>query len=61
MLILTRVVGENISIGDNITVRVLAINGNNIRFGIEAPQEVNVHRCEIYERIQNKLAKTKGR
>ncbi|MCP1417709.1 carbon storage regulator [Pseudomonas laurylsulfativorans] len=61
MLVLTRVVGENISIGDNITVRVLAINGNNVRFGVEAPQEVNVNRCEIYERIQKKLAKTKGR
>ncbi|WP_223545565.1 carbon storage regulator CsrA [Pseudomonas sp. A-B-19] len=61
MLVLTRVVGETISIGDNISVRVLAINGSNIRFGIEAPQDVNVHRCEIYERIQNKQAKTKGR
>ncbi|CAI8752156.1 MULTISPECIES: carbon storage regulator CsrA [Pseudomonas] len=61
MLVLTRVVGETISIGDNITVRVLAINGNNIRFGVEAPRDVNVHRCEIYERIQKKLAKTKGR
>ena len=61
MLVLTRVVGETISIGDNISVRVLAVNGNNIRFGVEAPQDVNVHRCEIYERIQNKLAKTKGR
>ena len=61
MLVLSRVVGETISIGDNICVRVLAINGNHVRFGVEAPQDVNVHRAEIYERIQNKLAKTKGR
>ena len=61
MLVLTRIVGETISIGDNICVRVLAINGNNVRFGVEAPQDVNVHRSEIYERIQNKLEKTKGR
>ena len=61
MLVLTRVVGETISIGDNISVRVLAINGNNIRFGVEAPQDVKVHRCEIYERIQSKLTKTKVR
>jgi carbon storage regulator len=61
MLVLTRIVGETISIGDNISLRVLAINGNNIRFGVEAPQDVNVYRSEIYERIQNKLAKPKGR
>jgi carbon storage regulator len=61
MLVLTRNVGETISIGDNISLRVLAVNGNNIRFGVEAPQDVSVHRAEIYERIQKKLTKTKGR
>jgi len=61
MLVLTRVVGETISIGDNISVRVLAINGNNIRFGVEAPPDVSVYRCEIYQRIQNKPEKTKER
>ncbi|MDN4545831.1 carbon storage regulator CsrA [Pseudomonas sp. C32] len=60
MLVLSRVVGETISIGNNISVRVLAINGNNIRFGVEAPQDVAVHRAEVYERIQTKVAKKKG-
>ncbi len=55
MLVLSRVVGELISIGDTISIRVVAINGNNVRFGIEAPPSVNVHRSEIYERIQRKL------
>ncbi|MBB2887434.1 MULTISPECIES: carbon storage regulator CsrA [Pseudomonas] len=61
MLVLSRVVGELISIGDNISVRVLAVNGGSVRFGVEAPQEVNVHRAEVYERIQIKQAKAKGR
>ncbi|WP_095056644.1 MULTISPECIES: carbon storage regulator CsrA [unclassified Pseudomonas] len=60
MLVLSRVVGETISIGNNISVRVLAINGNNIHFGVEAPQDVAVHRAEVYERIQTKVAKKKG-
>ncbi|MBV6825661.1 carbon storage regulator CsrA [Pseudomonas sp. PD9R] len=59
MLVLSRVVGELISIGDSISVRVVAINGGNVRFGVEAPQNVNVHRSEIYERIQRKLARNK--
>jgi carbon storage regulator len=58
MLVLSRVVGELISIGDTISVRVLAVNGGDVRFGIEAPRDVNVHRSEIYERIQRKLART---
>jgi len=61
MLVLSRVVGELISIGDNISVRILAVNGGNIRFGVEAPKDVNVHRAEVYERIQRKQAKNKGR
>ncbi|WP_347901389.1 carbon storage regulator CsrA [Pseudomonas purpurea] len=61
MLVLSRVVGELISIGDNISLRILAINGNNIRFGIEAPPNVNVHRAEVYERIQSRRAQSKGR
>jgi carbon storage regulator len=59
MLVLSRVVGELISIGDTISVRVVAINGGNVRFGVEAPQDVNVHRTEIYERIQRKVARKK--
>lgn len=61
MLVLSRVVGELISIGDDISVRILAVNGGSVRFGVEAPQNVNVHRAEVYERIQAKLAKSKGR
>jgi carbon storage regulator len=61
MLVLSRVVGEMISIGDDISVRILNVSGNSVRFGVEAPKNVNVHRAEVYERIQVKLAKTKGR
>jgi carbon storage regulator len=61
MLVLSRVVGELISIGDNISVRILAVSGNSVRFGVEAPQNVNVHRAEVYERIQTKQAKGKVR
>jgi carbon storage regulator len=59
MLVLSRVVGELISIGDNISIRVVAVNGNNVRFGVEAPKNVNVHRSEIYERIKRKLPRQK--
>ncbi|MNN55531.1 hypothetical protein D3C81_1704120 [compost metagenome] len=52
MLILTRRVGETIRINDDITVTVLGVNGMQVRLGIEAPSDVEVHRQEIYERIQ---------
>ncbi|MDI3355826.1 MULTISPECIES: carbon storage regulator CsrA [Pseudomonas] len=61
MLVLSRVVGELISIGDDISVRIVAVNGNTVRFGVEAPQNVSVHRAEVYDRIQAKRAKNKGR
>ena len=51
MLILTRRVGETLMIGDDITVRVLAIKSNQVRIGVNAPREVAVHREEIYNRI----------
>lgn len=52
MLILTRRIGESICIGDDVTVRILGINGNQIRIGVDAPNSVEVHRDEIYDKIQ---------
>ncbi|MGD2020595.1 MAG: carbon storage regulator CsrA [Thiohalocapsa sp.] len=52
MLILTRRVGETLMIGDDVTVTVLGVKGNQVRIGVNAPRDVAVHREEIYERIK---------
>ena len=52
MLILTRRVGETLMIGEDVSVTVLGIKGNQVRIGVNAPKDVSVHREEIYQRIQ---------
>jgi carbon storage regulator len=56
MLILTRRVGETLMVGDDVTVTVLGVKGNQVRIGVNAPKEVAVHREEIYERIKRERA-----
>jgi len=58
MLILTRRVGETLMIGDDVTVTVLGVKGNQVRIGVNAPRDVSVHREEIYERIKNEQSGT---
>ena len=52
MLILTRRVGETLMIGDDVTVTVLGVKGNQVRIGVNVPKDISVHREEIYERIK---------
>ncbi len=52
MLILTRRIGETLMVGDEVTVTVLGVKGNQVRLGVNAPRDVEVHREEIYERVQ---------
>jgi len=58
MLILIRRVGETLMIGDEVTVTVLGVKGNQVRIGVNAPKEVSVHREEIYQRIQSEKSGT---
>lgn len=56
MLILTRRVGETLMIGENVTVTVLGVKGNQVRIGVNAPRDVAVHREEIFDRIKREEA-----
>ncbi|MDD2739386.1 MULTISPECIES: carbon storage regulator CsrA [Methylomonas] len=60
MLILTRRVGETLMIGDEVTVTVLGVKGNQVRIGVNAPKDVSVHREEIYERIKKEQSESKS-
>lgn len=59
MLILTRRVGETLMVGDDVTVTVLGVKGNQVRIGVNAPKDVAVHREEIYQRIQQEKDQSK--
>ena len=61
MLVLTRKPGDSIRIGSGIVVTVLAVNGQQVRLGIEAPKDVTVHREEVYARIQHEQTTAKNR
>jgi len=51
MLVLARRIGESLELGNDVRVTVLAIKGNQVRIGIDAPRQVAVHREEIYRRV----------
>lgn len=57
MLLLTRKLGENIRIGDDVKITIVEVKGNHVKLGIDAPPSVKVHREEIYERIQQERQK----
>jgi carbon storage regulator len=61
MLILSRRVGETLIIGDDVSITILGLKGNQVRIGINAPKNVAVHREEIYERIERELSGSESR
>ena len=52
MLILTRKVGDSLLIGDDVSITILNVRGNQVKIGVKAPKEISVHREEIYQRIK---------
>ena len=61
MLVLARRVGEKLVIGDDVTIAILSVRGNQVRIGIAAPPEIQVHREEIYRRILKERVNGSGR
>lgn len=61
MLVLTRDVSETFSIGDEITVQILGVNGNQVRLGIDAPKDIKIHRAEVFQRIASKQSQQQPR
>lgn len=60
MLVLTRKIGEKVMIGNDVTVTILGLFGNHVRLGINAPKSVDIHREEIYVKIQNETSDSDG-
>ena len=60
MLILTRRIGEALKVGDDVTLTVLGSSANQVKIGITAPREVEVHREEVYRRIENEKSSDGG-
>ena len=60
MLVLTRKIGEKVMIGDDVSVTILGLFGNHVRLGINAPKSVDIHREEIYVKIQNETHDSGG-
>ena len=58
MLVLSRAIGEVISIGDDITLHILELNGTQVKLGVDAPVGVPVHRCEVYRKIRDRQGPT---
>ena len=60
MLILTRRVNETLMIGDDVTITVLEIRGNQVRLGVKAPKNISVHREEVYQKINSSSTESSG-